>query len=42
MADLAILRVASRPMRRGLRIAPPVPDLPTRGGGGWLEMDYPM
>ena len=38
MADLAILLVASGPMRRGLRIAPPVPDLPTHGGGGWLGM----
>ena len=35
VADLAILRVASGPMRRGLRIAPPVPD---RGGGGRLGM----
>ena len=26
------------PMRRGLRIAPPVPDLPSRGGGGRLGM----
>ena len=26
----------SAPTCRGLRIAPPVPDLPTRGGGGWL------
>ena len=28
----------SAPMCRGLRIAPPVYDLPTRGGGGWLGM----